>query len=86
MSDLESTDSPQVKLIHEWGQGFKKRDLDLIAKFLHKDYRHTTYLRSLGRPEQTKEEWLQQFAGVIGLWTDLEASCIVCFPNSLRSG
>jgi hypothetical protein len=85
MSDSESTESPQVKLMHEWGQGFKKRDLDLIAKSLHKDYRHTTYPRSLDKPEQTREEWLQQFAGVIGLWIDLEVSYISCSSNSLRS-
>jgi len=86
MSESESTNSPQVKLMHGWGQGFKKRDLDLIAKCLHKDYRHTTYPRSLNKPEQTREEWLQQFAGIISLWTDLEASYIGRPLNSPLSG
>ena len=51
MSDLGSSDSPQVKLTHEWAQTFKTKDIDLIAKTLHKDYRQITYPRSLGRPE-----------------------------------
>ena len=85
MSEPKSTDSPQVKLMHGWGQGFKKRDLDLIAKYLHKDYRHTTYPRSLDKPEQTREEWLQQFAGIISLWTELVASYIGCSPNTPRN-
>jgi len=85
MSDPDSSGSPQVKLMHEWGQGFKKRDLDVIAKALHKDYRHTTYPRSLDRPEQTREQWLEQFAGIIGLWTDLEVSSINCCSSPIGS-
>lgn len=62
--------------MHEWGQGFRRRDLDHISKTLHKEYRHTTYPRSLGKPEQTREEWLEQFAGIMGLWTGLEVSYV----------
>ena len=62
--------------MHEWGQGFRKRDLDHISKSLHKEYRHTIYPQSLDKPEQTREEWLEQFAGIIGLWIDLEVSYI----------
>lgn len=76
MSTPETPDSPQVKLMHEWGQGFRKRDLDHISKSLHKEYRHTIYPQSLDKPEQTREEWLEQFAGIIGLWIDLEVSYI----------
>ena len=69
MSDLVNSDSPQVKLLLEWGKGFEKRDFDLLTKSLHKDYRHITYPRSLGRPEQTKEEWLGHIAGVLDIRT-----------------
>ena len=86
MSDSESSVSPQVKLMHEWGQGFKQRDLGHIAKTLRKDYRHTTYPRSLDRPEQTREEWLEQFAGIISLWTDLEVSHSSYYLSPLRNG
>jgi len=63
-------DSPQVKLIHEWGQGFEKKDINHIAKYLHKDYRHIHYPRSLGQPEQTKEQWVEHFTRILGLMTE----------------
>jgi hypothetical protein len=69
MANPESSDSPQLKFLHEWGQGFQKRDLGLIAKTLHKDFRYVTSPKSLGQPEQTREEWLERFAGILSLWT-----------------
>jgi len=86
MRGLEPTDSAQVKFIYEWGQGFEKRDLDLIAKHLHKDYRHTHYPRSLGQPEQNKEQWLAQFKSILGLMTESEVSYIKHDSNPLRHG
>ena len=80
---LETSNSPQVKLMLDWDQGFQKRDLALIAKSLHKDYRHTTLPRSLGRPEQTREEWLEHIASVLSLWTDHTVSDTCCLPNPL---
>ena len=73
---LASSDSPQVKLVHKWGLAFEKKNLDLIAELLHKDYRHTTYPRSLGKPEKTREEWLEHIAGVISLRTEQDVSRI----------
>ena len=67
MSDLGSSDSPQSKLIQEWAQTFRAKDIDRIAKILHKDYRYITYPRSLGRPEQTREEWLEHIAGAFSI-------------------
>lgn len=50
--------------------------MDHISKTLHKEYRHTIYPQSLGKPEQTREEWLGQSAEIIGLWIDLEVGYI----------
>ena len=78
MADPESSDSAQTKLFRECRRGFQTRDLELIASTIHKDYRYIAYPRSLGKPEQTKEEWLNRWAGLIGLWSaDLEVSCLV---------
>ena len=74
LASLANSDSPQIKLIQEWGLAFDKKNLDLIAKTLHKDYRHTTYPQSLGKPEKTRKEWLEHIAGVIGLWTEQDVS------------
>jgi len=71
---MSSSDSAQVKLVTEWGKGFQKKDLAILEKPLHKDFRHVTYPRSLGRPEQNKEEWLAQLAKIIPLWIETKAS------------
>ena len=77
MADSENSDSPQAKLLRECARGFETRDLDLIAKPLHKGFRYVPYPKSLGKPEQTKEEWLERYAGIIGLWpTDPEVGYI----------
>jgi len=76
MSNLPSTDSPQIQLMYEWNRGFETKDLGLIAKALHKDYRHISYPRSLGLPEQNKEEWLEFLGRDFDHWVDHKASYI----------
>jgi hypothetical protein len=77
MADPENSDSPQLKLFQECGRGFKTRDLDLIAKTLHKDFRYAPYPKSLGKPEETREEWLEHRARMFSLWAaDLEVGYI----------
>ena len=79
MTDSESSDSPQIKLYRECCQAFLARDPDLIAKATHKDYRYVPYPQSLGHPEKTKEEWLEQWGEIIGLLTaDSEVNYISC--------
>ena len=80
MSDPQDTSSPQVNLIHEWAQGFRARDLSLMAKVLHKDYRNVTYPRSLGTQEETREEWLEKMAGVVTIWTSVEVRSVTIPP------
>jgi hypothetical protein len=70
MASLENPDSPQIKLFHECSRGFRKRHLDVAAETLHKDFRYVPYPRSLGHPEQTKEEFLVYWAGIVSLWAD----------------
>jgi hypothetical protein len=85
MANPESPDSPQVKLVREWGRGFRTRDLDLVAKPLHEDFRYVSYPKSLGKPEQTKEEYLEHYAGRFSLWTtDSEVGCVGCSSDPLR--
>jgi hypothetical protein len=85
MADLDNSNSPQVKLMLEWGEGFKAKDLDRIAKPLHKDHRYITYPRSLNKPEQTREEWLAHIGGIVNLWTDNEVD-ISRYSDPLRRG
>ena len=83
MSDLKSSDSPQVKFVHEWNQAVRNGDLDFLAKSIPKDYRNTFYPRSLGVPDQTKEEFLEYIGGFFNLWTEWEVSYISCYWSPL---
>ena len=74
MSGSEATNSPQVNLMLSFVEAFKERNMDLIAEHLHKDHRRLTYPRSVGKGEQTKEEYLQYTGELIALWTDSNAS------------
>jgi len=84
MSYSESA-SPQVKLVLEWVEGYKKKDLEILARPLHKDFRQIAYPRSLDKPEKNKEELLAYIAKVSSIWTETEASHFGYFSNPLRS-
>jgi len=64
--------SPQITLINEWNEGFKQMDVDILAKCLHKDFRRVVYPRSIGQPEQNKEEWLKEITAIIGFATGFD--------------
>jgi len=72
MSVFENPETPQLKLVSEWNVGFKEKNLDILAKSLHKDFRRYTYPRSLGQPVQTKEEWFGHLAKVIDITSEFE--------------
>jgi hypothetical protein len=85
MADPENSDSQQLRLFHECGQGFEAKNPVLIAKTLHEDFRYALYPRSLGKPEQTEEEWLGHWVGIMSLWTvNPKVSYVDCFSDSLR--
>jgi hypothetical protein len=71
---MSSPESPQVKLLREWGQGFVKMDVDLVAKHLHQDFRHIRYPHSLGVQEQNREEYLRHVTQVISILISNEVS------------
>jgi len=50
---------PQIKLISDWTGGFTGMDVEITGRHLHKDFRRSILPRSLGHPEQSKEEALK---------------------------
>ena len=68
MSSPETADSRQVKLVDSMTLGVKKKDLNLFAKQLHKDYRRITSPRFLGVPDQTREQFLKSTLELMDLW------------------
>jgi hypothetical protein len=76
MSSTQPADSPQVRLFHELARGLEKKDTGPLAKHITKDFCRVTYPQSLGKPDQTAEEWLRGIEENIDLWTgDSEVSC-----------
>jgi hypothetical protein len=82
MSGPQATPSPQVQLVVNLYQGFKKKDVNILAKYLHKDFRYTTHPKSLGKPELTRDEWLQESAEMMSLWASGSEASYVFMPTS----
>lgn len=70
MSVPKTSDSPQIKLFHLISEGMNTRNIDLVAKTLHKDLRRAIYPRSLGIPDYNKEEFLQKLQELFDIWTE----------------
>ena len=78
------SESAQVKFIREWGQGFQKKDANALASGLHKDFRMVTYPKSLGKPEQNKEQWVAELSKIFPLWLETTASPFCYWPTLLH--
>ena len=63
--DVASHNSPQMNLVNECDRGMIERDLNLVAKPLHKDFRYLTHPQSLGKPPMNRDEYLAQTAEVL---------------------
>lgn len=70
MSSQQTTDSPQAKVLQSFVEGFRRRDVDLIASQLHNDHRHVFYPRSLGMSVHTREDYIRKAAMFMGKWAD----------------
>ena len=62
---LETYDSPQIKLISELDRAMLERNVSLVAKLLHRDYRHITLPQSLGKPPVNRDEWLATITEIL---------------------
>ena len=78
--------SPQIKLLVDWNQGFQQLNADILGKYVTKDFRRVVYPRSIGHPEQNKEEWLQEITGIIGFTTGFNVGENPYHSNSLPPG
>jgi hypothetical protein len=65
MSSRQTTDPSLDDILRQMPEAFAKKDVGLVAKHLHKDFHRAIYPRSLGKPNQTGEEWLREMAEMI---------------------
>ena len=75
--------SPQIKLVTDWNEGFLQRNVDILVKHMHKDFRRVIYPRSLGHPEQNREEWLKEITGMLGIATGVDVGHTPCYSYFL---
>jgi len=61
--------SPQITLLSNWNDRLTEMNMEIIGKHFHKDFRRPVYPRSLGQPEQNKEEFLEEVSGIFGFAT-----------------
>lgn len=79
---MSNPGSQKVELILKLVRAFEMKNMDFLETHVHKDYRRITYPRSLGKAEQTGEEWLQDSAEIMNLWTgDGKASYTSSYLN-----
>jgi hypothetical protein len=78
--------SPQIKLITEFHEAFKERNVENIGKYMHKDFRRSVYPRSIGQPEQNKEEWLKELSVGFGFGTGFDVGHTPCYSKLLPPG
>ena len=60
--------------------------MDLLAKPLHKDFRRVVYPKSIGHPEQNKEDWMKEITALLGFATGFDVRYAPCYSNSLPPG
>ena len=66
--------TPQLKFAQKWIDAHIARDCKIDALF-SKDYKHQTLPESLGLPEETREEYMKRYEGIIQVVTKMEV-CI----------
>ena len=80
---MSKAESLQIQIFHEFHRGIREKDLDLIKKHLHDDFRRQIYPRSLNQPEQTKDETVNHFEMVIKFSFDFEVIYISRYSDAL---
>jgi len=73
--------SPQLKIVQDWNVGFRELNAEIIGKYLHKEFRRSVYPRSIGQPEQNKEEWLKELSAIIVFATGFDVGHTPCYLN-----
>jgi len=66
------TSTPQLKLTQKWIDGYVAVDVAEVDAAHSKHYRHQTLPKSIGLPEETREEYVQRLAGWLPLFTQFE--------------
>jgi len=64
--------TPQLKAAREWIEACLTRDISKIVTVFSENYKHQTSPKSMGLPEEAKEEYIQRFEGLLPSFTKFE--------------
>jgi len=64
--------TPQLKATQKWIEAYAAIDLGKINVVTSKNYKHQTLPKSIGLPEETKEEYIRRLTGTLPLFTKFE--------------
>lgn len=62
--------TPQLKFAQRWIDAHLARDCKIDGLF-SKDYKHQTLPESLGLPEETREEYMKRYEGILHVVTEM---------------
>jgi len=60
--------------------------MEVFVSYLHKDFRRSVHPRSLGQPEQNREEALKEVSELLDFVTGVDVGHTPCYSNLLHPG
>jgi len=66
------TSTPQLKVARNWIDAYVAIDIDKIDAIHSKNYKHQTSPKSIGLPEETRDEYTQRLRRMFPLFTKFE--------------
>ena len=74
MTTIDTIDgsTPQLKAAQKWIDAYLTLDANRIDAVFTKNYKHQTFPKSIGIPEETKDEYLQRLGGLLPLFVKID--------------
>ena len=80
MTTIDTT-TPQLKVAQKWIDAYISLDIEKIKTVASKNYRHQTLPKSTGLPEETKEEYIQRYGGLLPVFTKFDVRIQYSTPD-----
>ena len=68
MADINTT-TPQLKAVKRWIDAYASFDIQKIDSLFSRNFKHQTLPKSLGRAEETREDYIARLGGVLPMFT-----------------
>ncbi len=75
--------SPQIKLISDWNEGYNQLNVEILEELMHKDFRYLVYPQTIGELETSKEVWIEAVAKLFGYLIEVDVGYTSCYSNPL---